>query len=412
MSRSRSRALSYLPMTGSSLLISGNPSFSENMTDVNDGLRTADHPLTHSRISLLANAGSGRVWSGGSVLTPRQIVASGMAASQSIRTEESSVPASARVASQYTTMCFEAGRSNFHAISFLRELQETWGMLKNPFKLISKLERGPTKSALAKLSKSEFRRWSRYAAGKQRRSLKGVIQAAEDTWLEGTYGWMPFVGDLIAATDLLQSVRERRELLKSKARTPFKMAASSHNNLLISGSPTKYKPFYYADGSGDFTKSTVKYYGYVETNPSLASENAFFSVARALNIDRLGYAAWDAVPYSFVVDWFLPLGDSIDKTFSGPALLISMTTPWAVIKTRTEYRRIIGPGLFQQGGSPSGGGTYCEEKLSCVRKQCAITDVGDVDNSTGMHGTRIPSGLALGHGLLNRVIDTCRQLRR
>lgn len=308
-------------------------------------------------------------------------------------------------------MCFEAGRSNFHAISFLRELEETWGMLKNPFKLVSKLRRGPSKSALAKLSKSEFRKWSRYAADKQSRPLKSVVKAAEDTWLEGTYGWVPFVGDLLAATDLLQSVRERRKLLKSKARTPFAMSASSHDNTVFVGSPTNYRPFYYAEGSGDYSKSRVKYYGSVETNPSLASENAFFSAARALNIDRFGYAVWDAVPYSFVVDWFLPLGDAIDKKFSGPALLVSMTTPWAVIKTRTEYKRIIGPGLFQSGGYPTGGGVFREEQLSCTRKQCVITDVGDVDNSTGMHGTRIPSGLALGHGLLNRVIDTCRQLR-
>lgn len=399
-------------MTGSSILIVGNPDFSESMTDVSDGVRTADHPLSHSRVSLLANAGGGRIWSGGSIYDPRTIVASGLATAQTIKVEQSSSTALSRVASEYTTMCFEAGRSNFHAISFLRELEETWGMLKNPFKLISKIERGPSKSALAKLSKSEFRKWSRYAVDKQRHSLKSVIKAAEDTWLEGTYGWVPFVGDLIAATDIFQSVRERRELLKSKARTSFAMSGSSHDNTLYIGTPTDYRPFYYASGSGDFTKQKVKYYGYVETNPSLASENAFFSAARALNIDRLGYAAWDAVPYSFVVDWFLPLGDAIDKKFSGPALLVSMTTPWAVIKTRTEYRRIIGPGLFQRGGSPSGGGTYCEERLSCIRKQCAITDAGDVDNSTGMHGTRIPSGLALGHGLLNRVIDSCRQLRR
>ena len=412
MSRSRSRTLSYLPLTGGPLLIPNGPSeFSESMTDVNDGIRTAEHPLNHSRISLEANAGAGRTWAQGSILTPREIIGSSRAAYSSTRTETSSVTALSKVSAQYTTMCAEAGRSNFHAISFLRELEETWGMLKNPFKLVSQLRRGPSRSALAKLSKSESRKWAKFAANHRPKTLKSVIKAAEDTWLEGTYGWIPFLGDVLAATDLLASVAERREILKDRAQHAFAMSATSHDNLLIVGSPTDFKPFYFAAGSGDFSKQRVKYYGSVGTNPALAGENSFFSAMRALNIDRLGYAVWDAVPYSFVVDWWFPLGDAIDKKFSGPALLISMTTPWAVIKTSTDYRRAIGPGLYQAGGSPTGGGTYAERRLSCIRKQCAITDVGDVDNSTGMHGTRIPSGLALGHGLLNRVKDTCRQLR-
>lgn len=410
MSRDRVRQFNYGPEVGSPLLANYS-SFRERMTDVNDGDRTQDHPLRYSRVELVSNSGALRTWSRGSVMTPRVVVASGMASSDSTVKESSAVDALSRVSAQYTTMCAEAGRSNFHAISFLRELQETWGMLRNPFKLVSAIRKGPSKRALQRLSKSERRKWARVAANQSSTSLKRVVQVAEDTWLEGTYGWMPFIGDVLAATDLLASVRERRDILKDKGQHAFAMSEQSYDIERFVGSPTNYRPFYYTGDSFTKTTQSVKYYGSVRTNPSLAAENAFMSVLRALNIDRLGYAAWDAVPYSFVLDWWLPLGDAIDKRFSGPALLVNVATPWAVIKTVVDHKRVIAPGLFQKGGSPSGGGTYYEKVTSVERKQCLLSDFDSVDNTTGMHGTRIPSGLALGHGLLSRVIDTCRQLR-
>lgn len=370
-----------------------------------------DHPATHTRAKLMANCGSGKTWSGGAPMSPRTMLASGMVGAQRGNTEDFGDSLSKGKASLVTELA-QAGRTDFHAISFLRELTETYSMLRNPFGLAGNIRR-----ALRDGSKQRkrYRQWNRFAKSvDEKTSLKRIVTNAENTWLEGIYGWQPFVGDMLSASNLLKAVKERQKILKTRDHPKYNQTTFGGSRTTYTGSPVDYKRFWILQGEfADRGRTTV--WGDIITNPSAGSESLLASAARACNIDRLGYAVWDAVPYSFVLDWFFPIGETIDKALSGPALVTVAGQPWVAQRTVQTYRFDIGAGLpyYQNGevASPSGGGTYHEEFLQFSRYASEFSDFSDVDNSTGMHGTRIPSGLALGHGLLNRIADACKALR-
>lgn len=71
------------------------------------------------------------------------------------------------------------------------------------------------------------------------------------------------------------------------------------------------------------------------------------------------YNAWDMVPYSFIVDWFLPIGDWLDRNEKYAASFeLDATNYWRSLETRSKggqtcYLRLAGPPIFSVGPSLS-----------------------------------------------------------
>lgn len=104
-------------------------------------------------------------------------------------------------------------------------------------------------------------------------------------WLEFTFGWSPLVSDIRDAVKVL-----RQEFPSSRCK-----ASVSDNRYYIA-------PW---DGSaGHNVRSNDKYT--IRADVVITNSNAL--LARQLGLDNPMYVAWDAVPFSFVVDWFLPVG--------------------------------------------------------------------------------------------------------
>lgn len=388
MSRSRYRPASPVPLVGSPILLGSGYSWGESMTDVIDN-RGGENPCHHTSCQQLTDNGALKTYPAAGGYKPSVVLASGLASSRS-SVLGSPTSALVRLKQQYVTEIASQGRSDFQAISFLREITETYQMLRNPFKLIGHLRHSPI-----------ARRANRHT------KLKSVVKAAEDTWLEGTYGWQPFVYDMLSLGSLRSCYQARRALLKSPPRR-FAYRTTSRQQTVYTASPSG-RPFVYS--GYDNVTMRAKYYGQWRTNPSIASENALASLARCVNIDRLGYAAWDAVPYSFVVDWFFPLGDYVDDLLSGPAFVQEVSIPWLSLSTEKLCVRELAPGPKTAQYNPSGGGTYIEKGTIFDRYQASILDLDVEDYKTGMHGTRIPSAIALGHGALERIRNVCKLLR-
>lgn len=120
-----------------------------------------------------------------------------------------------------------------------------------------------------------------------------------NNWLQLQYGWKPLLSDIYGACDAL-SKRDRDDwgvTAKGQARTTL---SGSFANL--------------ADGTAHFRSASKYELGvYTRVDAWLGALNALSSlgVTNPLNV------AWELVPYSFVVDWFLPVGNwiqSIDAT--------------------------------------------------------------------------------------------------
>jgi hypothetical protein len=132
-----------------------------------------------------------------------------------------------------------------------------------------------------------------YKHGASPREVRTVKRALADSfssgWLEFTFGWLPVVQDIGASVDILQ-----REFPTNR----------------IKGSGKRNVPFYRHDGGqdiiGDYAERVHLSARLLVTNPNvlLANQMGF------LNPQAV---AWDAVPFSFVVDWFLPVGKFLNS---------------------------------------------------------------------------------------------------
>lgn len=138
---------------------------------------------------------------------------------------------------------------------------------------------------------------------------KGPLTESAKLYLEYIYGLKPLVDDVLAAAKLMSKQAKEPLLLKAVGKAARQMDVKPGSNLLGSWSTMRRMA-----GSGNLT---VKCTLWARVNPDL-------EWARTLNqfglINPIAIA-WELVPYSFVVDWFVPIGD----------LVYAMTAPMGLL---------------------------------------------------------------------------------
>lgn len=118
------------------------------------------------------------------------------------------------------------------------------------------------------------------------------VKRLANHWLEYTYGWKPLVQDVWAAL----------EMLRKRMSDPVgKVKKYSHTIYLprTAGSPRDQPP-----------KRARGYVSGRVRNPGLRQLNGLGLLNPALLF-------WELLPYSFVVDWFLPVGDVLTSLTAG-----------------------------------------------------------------------------------------------
>jgi len=124
------------------------------------------------------------------------------------------------------------------------------------------------------------------------------LDAAGNLWLELQYGWKPLLGDVYSAAELLASrVVDRQPVLKAKSSSEQKVQNLLQGSFFgmqtgLASVSAKYSTRYY-----------VEY--------EIPSESALLAGKTGLTNPAL--LAWELLPYSFVVDWFLPIGPWLES---------------------------------------------------------------------------------------------------
>lgn len=178
----------------------------------------------------------------------------------------------------------------FNAGVFAGELGETVDMLADRTKQLAKALLAAKKGRFAqaayilgvggdrKVSPSTRHRHRDDAGPQHPQSISGG-------WLELQYGWKPLVGDIFALADqIAKADKPRQKRIFAKQDIRVKPDTSSY--LTVS-----------AAGGGKYGKSIVAYI--TEDIPSWP---------QALGLMDPELVAWEVVPFSFVVDWFYPVG--------------------------------------------------------------------------------------------------------
>lgn len=180
----------------------------------------------------------------------------------------------------------------------LAEGHKTIRMLKDAYDFV----RRPLRDS-AKLAGFTGQWW------KDPKKRERVIDSASNAWLQGRYGWRPFIYDVMSmvdasSTDIIYRRTERGGFVPDEVSTSYQQIFAN---------------LYPIDGVGRLQYKVV---GDVILHAKVSfGQTADFRIP----IQNAGYVwgaysltnvIWEIIPYSFVVDWFINLGDAFNALWA------------------------------------------------------------------------------------------------
>lgn len=137
------------------------------------------------------------------------------------------------------------------------------------------------------------------------------------TWLEYHLGWKPLIGDIFSTVDVLQ-----------RGFPPFQVRGRARG---------VYETVYVDDNSTERwhrQQLHVQYIGRINvSDPNLWQANQ-------LGLINPAVVVWELVPFSFIVDWFLPIGDFLSQytDFVGLSMDRTATTYYTVTDNEITWK--------------------------------------------------------------------------
>lgn len=151
-------------------------------------------------------------------------------------------------------------------------------------------------NAFVSLKRGDLSTAARYLGTKPRPSRLSTNDIA-GRWLEMQYGWLPMLGDTYEACNAWAELHKQRV-------STVRVSRQVRRNGITTGTTTNY----------------------TQTTNAVARKRLIYEMTESLSTQRsLGLldplsVAWEIIPYSFVVDWFIPIGSFLDNLSIIPSL--------------------------------------------------------------------------------------------
>jgi len=136
----------------------------------------------------------------------------------------------------------------------------------------------------------------------KRFQFKKLFDITSDIWLEARYGWRPLVGEIQNIRDAIKPMRKLgihasygSDIQEHKVRD----CSSHHQAFNLSVFNLDHKTTHKSGVKSGFTY--------------LLQEESFVLDRLGLHMDSLLNTAWELVPFSFILDWFIDLGGYLKK---------------------------------------------------------------------------------------------------
>jgi len=194
---------------------------------------------------------------------------------------------------------------------------------KQAVKMIA--ERAATLASFVRsVRKGDFRKAAKVLGYSRKKDVpKGVSRAKHwsNNFLEYHFGWVPLIKDIHSAAEVLQGP------------PPSRMARGSGSGFyedIVGGYP-KYPKY----GQQAWRR---QYVYKVKAGARFTIMNPDLHLANRLGLTNPFVVAWELVPFSFVVDWFVPVGDFLNGMTA--TLGVQVDDAWNSFKIEHTYHHL------------------------------------------------------------------------
>lgn len=181
--------------------------------------------------------------------------------------------------------------------------------------LVTLAERKQTMSMITKLAKDVARMRKGLFRGMSKTARARITpQQAHSQWLEYRYGWMPLYYDAYGIAKHLASLADTRNLY------PVRAVVKWESDIIV---PSTWNSAYWKGSIKTRTSHRYKAMvgGFIQVTNRVERESVRAGLTNPLEL------LWETLPYSFVVDWFVSVGDYIEGMTALTG--VSLTRCWA-----------------------------------------------------------------------------------
>lgn len=140
------------------------------------------------------------------------------------------------------------------------------------------------------------------------RSWKQLRHGMADTHLAYSFGLLPLISDLRTLAAMPERINDRLDKLSRVPKTWSRFS----NQLQLPTTPVGESFSGWQNKSkGESCITFLKYGGFRKSAQTIPDRGDVWT--DALGLKNLPGALWEGIPFSFVLDWFLPIGDVIDS---------------------------------------------------------------------------------------------------
>lgn len=198
---------------------------------------------------------------------------------------------------------------------------------------------------------------------------KRVRDNASSYFLEMQYGWQPILNDAYGAAQKIASLaNEEKEFFRVRHRGGSEVV---RNYDLV---PHPLRPLKLLDIDSLKFEATVKF----------RADDKWIAMASSLGLTNPMLIAWDVVPFSFVIDWFIPVGNYLESisAFHGLEFLEGCISH--IRKRQCDYFRkgkpltVISYGHYYPEGGVPGGELYDEVTEEVTQARYSAVSYGFV----------------------------------
>jgi len=245
----------------------------------------------------------------------------------------------AKLASKLKTTTLHLGKNVAEGKQFVGMVSKT---LFTVAKVIKSLKKGDAQHSISVLIDAHRAKGGRFNYEIVELLKRHRIKATDvaGMWLELQYGWLPLLSDVKAASELFESQMESERIITVSTGTSRTLKKE------VSVSPTVY-----SIDALIVLNQRIKYE---------YAENEVISLQRKLGLEDPAGIIWEVIPYSFVIDWFMPIGSYLESL----NILPDLKGRWISTKTVMWSTRKVKQVLYSR--------DYLENWATC---SCAHTSV-------------------------------------